>query len=178
MHAEQDRGREACTTSAVDLFGFEVQVRFRVHNARLLAYGWHWDGVRAEHHLDAIVQYHHLPGETLESGEFETWLLQELEAVVRGGATFEPPRYAYRELSVWQALIAIPRGNTSTYVDLAKAAGTPYPKLLAILLKNPFQVLLPCHRLVTKKGTLMGFHPLGVAVKRRLLELEGVQMGE
>ena len=44
------------------------------------------------------------------------------------------------------------------------------------LMRNPLQVLIPCHRLLTKKGTLMGFYPLDKDVKRRLLELEGVSI--
>jgi len=155
-----------------------VVVRFRVEGGRVLAYGWHWDAPRAERHLEAIVRYHHLPGESLGDEGLEHWLEEELAAVVKRGKTFTLPDFPYRDGRVYRSLLAIPRGETRTYGALAREAGVPYPKLLAALLENPFQVLIPCHRLVTRKGTLMGFHPLGVAVKRRLLELEGARLEE
>ncbi len=97
---------------------------------------------------------------------------------MKKGKTLALPDLPYRDGQVCRSLIAIPRGETRTYGALAREAGVPYPKLLTALLKNPFQVPIPCHRLVTRKGTLMGFDPLGVAVKRRLLELEGVRLEE
>jgi len=127
-------------------------VRFLLQKGEVLAYGWHWD--------------------------LEGWLAEKLRAVVLEGERFSLPPFPYRDRVVYEALLEIPRGETLTYGELAKRAGLPYPQVLAALLKNPFQVLVPCHRLVTKKGTLMGFYPLGVAVKRRLLELEGVRLEE
>ncbi len=162
----------------MDLFGFEVAVRFRLSGREVLAYGWHWDSDRAARHLEALVRFHRIPGRSVADPGLETWLGEQLTAVVQGGAVFSLPDFPYRERPVWDALLRIPRGATRTYGSLAKEAGLPYPRLLAALLKNPFQVLLPCHRLVTQKGTPMGFYPLGATVKRRLLELEGVRLEE
>ncbi|MGQ4833914.1 MAG: MGMT family protein [Candidatus Asgardarchaeia archaeon] len=40
-------------------------------------------------------------------------------------------------------------------------------------MRNPFQIQIPCHRLLTNKGSLFGFYPPGKEVKRKLLEIEG-----
>ena len=44
-------------------------------------------------------------------------------------------------------------------------------------MRNSLRVLIPCHRLLTRRGTLMGFYPLGKEVKKRLLKMEGVNLG-
>ncbi len=162
----------------MDLFGFAVEVRFRVQGSRVLAYGWHRDATRAGRHLGKIVAFHRLPGESVADAELEAWLGDALKDVVERGRRFSLPDFPYRDRAVYEALLEVPRGGTLTYGELAKRAGLPYPRVLSDLLKNPFQVLVPRHRLVTKKGTLLGFYPLGLAVKRRLLELEGIRLGE
>ena len=79
-------------------------------------------------------------------------------------------------MEVYEKLVRIPRGKTITYSDLAKMCRVKYTEALMALMRNPLQVLIPCHRLLTKKGTLMGFYPLDKDVKRGLLELEGVSI--
>ena len=162
----------------MDLFGFEVRVRFRVHRGRVLAYGWHWGETRAEDHLTSIATYHGLPGENVTDIDREARLTSDLKSVVLEGARYTLPAFPYRNRVGLEAVLEIPHGRTRTYAEVAHSAGISYPQFLALLMKNPFQILVPCHRLVTKKGTLMGFYPLGTKVKRRLLELEGVRLGE
>ena len=162
----------------MDLFGFSVAVRFLLQKGEVLAYGWHWDKARAERHAAALASHHGIPAEPARDRGLEGWLAKRLRAVVLEGERFSLPSHPYRDRAVYEALLEVPRGETLTYGELAKRAGLPYPRVLAALLKNPFQVLVPCHRLVTKKGTLMGFYPLGARVKRRLLELEGVRLEE
>lgn len=75
---------------------------------------------------------------------------------------------------VWDALLAIPFGETRTYGDLAKQLGKPLAARAvgAASGKNPLSIIVPCHRVVGSTGTLSGFAG-GVEAKTRLLELEG-----
>ncbi len=87
---------------------------------------------------------------------------------------FNLPDFNYQNKLVYENIIKIPKGRTATYAQIARKSKVEYNELLVTLMRNPFQVLIPCHRLVTNKGTLFGFYPLGKEVKRKLLELEGV----
>jgi len=74
---------------------------------------------------------------------------------------------------VWQALRAIPPGQTMTYGDIAQALGKPKAaravgRACAI---NPVSLIVPCHRAVGSGGSLTGYR-WGVPRKRRLLETE------
>ena len=75
---------------------------------------------------------------------------------------------------IWDALCAIPRGETRTYTDLARAAGRPRSARAAgrACATNPLPIVVPCHRAVGRDGSLTGFAG-GIGMKRALLELEG-----
>lgn len=75
--------------------------------------------------------------------------------------------------SVWEALRAIPYGETRTYGEIAAAAGRPRAARAVGMANhdNPLLIFIPCHRVVGKNGALTGF-ACGLEVKRRLLELE------
>ena len=79
--------------------------------------------------------------------------------------------------SVWQALRAIPYGQTISYGDLARRVGNP--KAVRAVGQanhhNPLPILIPCHRVVGADGSLTGFGG-GLALKRRLLALEGANL--
>lgn len=74
---------------------------------------------------------------------------------------------------VWQALQEIPYGETRSYQDIAVAIGNP--KAVRAIgganHNNPVMIIVPCHRVINKDGSLGGFGS-GVDVKRHLLELE------
>ncbi|MGH7796836.1 MAG: methylated-DNA--[protein]-cysteine S-methyltransferase [Candidatus Binatia bacterium] len=74
---------------------------------------------------------------------------------------------------VWQALREIPFGQTRSYLDLAKAVGTPKASRAvgAANGKNPLSIIVPCHRVVGANGDLTGFAG-GLEVKVKLLALE------
>ena len=159
-----------------EILGITVVVRFLVGSGGVLAYAWHRDEGRAIRHLRKIEEYHSLEGEEVESEELEEWLAGWLRRVVLGGETFSLPDHPYRGVEAYRELLKVRKGETITYGELARRSGLPYREVLMALMRNPFQVLIPCHRLLTKTGSLMGFYPLGVEVKRRLLELEGVRI--
>ena len=74
---------------------------------------------------------------------------------------------------VWQALTRIPYGATITYGELAREIGNPKGSRAVGLAngKNPIPIIVPCHRVIGKNGSLTGFGG-GLPVKRFLLELE------
>jgi methylated-DNA-[protein]-cysteine S-methyltransferase len=78
------------------------------------------------------------------------------------------------QLSVIEALREVPYGETVTYAELAMAAGHPGAQRAAgtFCAGNRFPIFVPCHRVVAADG-LGKYGSLGVAYKRRLLELEG-----
>ncbi len=94
--------------------------------------------------------------------------------------TVTPPEISlfYRgttfQKTVWQALLAIPRGTLTTYGALARALGRPHAARAVgnAVGANPISWIIPCHRVGHSNGSLHGFG-WGEACKRRLLALEG-----
>ena len=77
---------------------------------------------------------------------------------------------------VYAATRRIPPGRTATYGEIARAIGRPDAarEVGAALARNPFPIVVPCHRVVGANGKLTGFSaPGGLETKRRMLELEG-----
>jgi methylated-DNA-[protein]-cysteine S-methyltransferase len=79
--------------------------------------------------------------------------------------------------SVLQAEHQIPRGWVSTYGRIARRLGVPggARAVGGALSRNPFPILVPCHRAIRSDGQLGGFQG-GLRMKRALLELEGVEV--
>ncbi len=78
--------------------------------------------------------------------------------------------------AVWKAARGIPWGTTVTYAELAAQMGRPSSAARAVgqaLAANPVPVVVPCHRVVGRKGRLIDY-VAGVEWKRRLLGLENV----
>jgi methylated-DNA-[protein]-cysteine S-methyltransferase len=75
---------------------------------------------------------------------------------------------------VWSALTDIPYGQVRSYGDVASAVGRPlaYRAVGNANGKNPWPVVVPCHRVVATDG--LGGYGGGLDVKRYLLQLEGV----
>ncbi|MBF0200988.1 MAG: methylated-DNA--[protein]-cysteine S-methyltransferase [Desulfamplus sp.] len=85
------------------------------------------------------------------------------------------PRGTPFQLSVWSALLTIPWGRTVTYKEIAERIGSPraYRAVGGAAGKNPIPIIIPCHRVIGSNGSLTGFSS-GIAVKKFLLELEGI----
>ena len=79
-------------------------------------------------------------------------------------------------LRVYEVARAIPPGRTLTYGEVARRAGQPgaAQAVGVAMARNRWPVIVPCHRVLAADGSLGGFSaPGGVAVKRRMLEIEG-----
>ncbi len=76
---------------------------------------------------------------------------------------------------VWQALSMIPFGQTAFYRDIAKEIKNPKAvrAVGSANGKNPFCIIIPCHRVISSDGKLGGYSG-GPAIKRALLKHEGV----
>ncbi|MFQ5653443.1 MAG: methylated-DNA--[protein]-cysteine S-methyltransferase [Planctomycetota bacterium] len=74
---------------------------------------------------------------------------------------------------VWAALRKVPYGETVGYGELAGRIGRPAAARAvgAANGRNPIPVIIPCHRVIGKDGTLVGFGG-GLKLKRQLLDLE------
>ena len=77
------------------------------------------------------------------------------------------------QLKVWNELLNIPYGETISYSELAKRIGKPKASraIGGALNKNPIPIVVPCHRVIGKNGSLTGFGG-GIELKKRLLRVE------
>jgi len=75
--------------------------------------------------------------------------------------------------AVWDALLAIPYGETRSYGDMARAIGSPAAVRAVGLANgsNPVALVVPCHRVIAAGGKLGGYGG-GLELKRRLLAME------
>lgn len=125
-----------------------------------------------------------VPGsEALRAPERVAPYMRELDEYFRGGRTsFAMPldlRGTPFQLAVWRALLAIPYGHVCSYGDIAavicrpravRAVGTANGA-------NPVPIVVPCHRVIGKDGTLTGYGG-GLPLKEWLLAIEGVHVRE
>jgi methylated-DNA-[protein]-cysteine S-methyltransferase len=112
-------------------------------------------------------------------------LQEKVSAYLRGGTIILPldlvdwSRTGYFQKRVLQMEYRIPRGMVSTYGRLAKKLGCPGAARAVgnALARNPFPLLIPCHRVVRSDGCPGGYRG-GVKLKRKLLEMEGVRFDQ
>jgi len=77
------------------------------------------------------------------------------------------------QLSVWNALLMIPYGETRSYKDIAGQIGNVKACRAVGMANhwNPIVIIVPCHRVIGADGSLTGFGG-GLALKQQLLDLE------
>ena len=80
---------------------------------------------------------------------------------------------------VWEALRAIPYGETRSYGQVAAQIGVPAAARAVGLAnaRNPIAIIVPCHRVIGSGGRLTGYGG-GLDRKRALLAVEGVSADE
>jgi len=112
-------------------------------------------------------------------------LYERLRCFLEGDAVdFELNLVALETCSKFQTSVLlaeheIPRGWVSTYGRVAKSLGVPggARAVGGALGRNPFPIIIPCHRAIRADGQLGGFRG-GLKMKRGLLEMEGLEVGE
>jgi AraC family transcriptional regulator, regulatory protein of adaptative response / methylated-DNA-[protein]-cysteine methyltransferase len=77
------------------------------------------------------------------------------------------------DLRVWQELLRIPHGQTTSYAQIAAAIGAPRAAraVASAIGRNPISLLIPCHRVLRSTGALGGYH-WGLALKQDILAHE------
>ena len=111
----------------------------------------------------------------------------QVQAYLRGDATaFEVPQTSQSskmplmtvgtdfQRQVWRQVSRIGRGQVRTYADIARALGRPQAARAvgAAVGRNPWLMLVPCHRVVGQGGQLTGY-AAGLERKQQLLRMEG-----
>ena len=82
------------------------------------------------------------------------------------------PRGTSFQQKVWQELLAIPYGQTTTYGAIAKRLNCRSAQAVGQAIhRNPIALIIPCHRVIGSNGSLTGY-AAGLEIKRQLLQLE------
>ena len=81
------------------------------------------------------------------------------------------------EEKIYKKLLEVPKGQITTYGELAKAVGLKNEQRIVgkIMNKNPYPVIIPCHRVVMSTGKVGGY-AYGEHIKTKLLNDEGIQI--
>ena len=85
------------------------------------------------------------------------------------------PRGTMFQQRVWRELRNIPFGTTASYGEIAGRIGQPKACRAVGMAngRNPIPIIIPCHRVIGKDGSLTGFSS-GLPLKRQLLAHEGI----
>lgn len=81
--------------------------------------------------------------------------------------------------SVWEKLLTIPYGKTTSYLELSRMLGDE-KAIRAVATANganAISIIVPCHRVIGSDGNLTGYAG-GLKAKQKLLQLEGMNFGE
>jgi methylated-DNA-[protein]-cysteine S-methyltransferase len=83
------------------------------------------------------------------------------------------PKGTEFQKKVWEALCAIPYGETRSYKQIAEAVGNPKASRAVGMANhnNPIMCIIPCHRVIGANGKLVGYAG-GLGIKEHLLTLE------
>ncbi|MBA4464005.1 MAG: MGMT family protein [Nitrosopumilaceae archaeon] len=78
---------------------------------------------------------------------------------------------------IYKKLLEVPKGKITTYGELAKAVGFTNGQRAVgkIMNKNPYPVIIPCHRVVKSDGKIGGY-AYGGEIKKNMLQKEGIKI--
>jgi methylated-DNA-[protein]-cysteine S-methyltransferase len=81
------------------------------------------------------------------------------------------------EHEIYKKLLQVPKGKVTTYSELAKAVGLKNGQraIGKIMNKNPFPVIIPCHRVILSNGKIGGY-AWGEKIKTNMLSKEGIKI--
>ena len=112
-----------------------------------------------------------------QDSEFLAKIREQLNEYLNGGRKeFDIPLLMVGsdfQKSAWEALMKVPYGKTSTYLNLAKTIKNE--KVVRAVANangaNSIGLIIPCHRIIGSNGELVGYSG-GLPVKKQLLKLE------
>ncbi len=117
------------------------------------------------------------PPEDLKLIEAVKWLDMYFKGEIPKGY----PRFSVKgtvfQKKVWKELLCIPYGSTATYGDIAKkifkdkGRNAGARAVGSAVGRNPLSVMVPCHRVIGKDGSITGY-AAGTEIKEQLLSLE------
>jgi len=134
-------------------------------------------GVLEELHFPNVAAKLQIPGEWQQDATCFQKALDQLQQYFAGKRReFDlplAPRGTPFQERVWKELCKVPYGGTSSYGAIADRIGNPKACRAVGMAnrKNPIPIIIPCHRIIGKDGSLTGFGG-GLAVKKQLLDLE------
>ena len=117
-----------------------------------------------------------------EPSQLVATAIDGIKALLRGeradltGVALDMDAVTPFERNVYGTARDIPPGSTLTYGEIARHIGQPGAarEVGVALARNPFAIVVPCHRVVAANGKLGGFSGAGgIATKLRLLAIEG-----
>ena len=78
---------------------------------------------------------------------------------------------------IYKKLLQVPKGKITTYGELAKAVGLKNGQRAVgkIMNKNPYPVIIPCHRVIKSDGKIGGY-AYGEEIKFNMLSKEGIKI--
>jgi methylated-DNA-[protein]-cysteine S-methyltransferase len=81
------------------------------------------------------------------------------------------------EHEIYKKLLEVPKGKVTTYSELAKAVGLKNGQraIGRIMNKNPYPVIVPCHRVIMSTGKVGGY-AWGEEIKVQMLSREGIEI--
>ena len=81
------------------------------------------------------------------------------------------------EKKIYKKLLQVPSGRITTYAELSRSIGLEHGQRLIgqVMKKNPFPVIVPCHRVVKSDGTVGGY-AYGSERKKHMLSKEGLKI--
>lgn len=162
---------------SIDSHGFRIFVVFNDRGVREITGRYR----EVDEFLAAWHQRH--PGLPIEMRVLPQNIRRAIETVLAGG---DPGAFSVDlsgltpfETRVLETIRRIPRGEVRPYRWVAEAVGRPKAVRAVgnVMARNPIPLLLPCHRVVPNGGGL-GNYGWGPAMKRRLLDAEGVPVEE
>ena len=81
------------------------------------------------------------------------------------------------EEKIYKKLLQVPYGKITTYSELSSSIGLEHGQRAVgqIMKKNPFPVIIPCHRVVKSNGSVGGY-AFGADIKKNMLLKEGIHI--
>jgi methylated-DNA-[protein]-cysteine S-methyltransferase len=135
----------------------------------------HWQ--TRELSLDVTTDVESLALATMHLNQAKSELLEYFAGQLQQFNVALAPKGTEFQQQVWQALGQLGFGETCSYADIASEIGRPKAVRAVGTANgaNPIAIIVPCHRVIGKNGTLTGY-AYGIALKQKLLQIEGISL--